>query len=192
MTYFIKPKTNTCDVVDLDIFTMSEKLQPYAPSEMNVLRYLRKLHVNNNALSDIWPKVLECSFFGDSKDHHFDINSFDGLLVLKMNAYELLKPLLDEYGEFLKLDVEGIPMVMFNPFTFGQENLPLCEKQYIDGLESGYKSIVFDADDVKDKLIFKSKLTSGLTLYCNEAFKAVVESNNLSGIVFDEDINNIF
>lgn len=189
MIYTIKRKNGACDVINLDIFTMSEKLKPYAPKDMNILRYLRQLHLNNDKLSIIWPNELECSFFGNSKKEHQDINSFDGLLVLRMNAYELLKDELRKYGELLKLNVEGVPMMMFNPFIFGKEDNTLCEKEYTDGFESGYKSIVFEEDDVINKSIFKSKFTGGLVLYCNDKFKELVEVNNLSGLDFDQDLN---
>lgn len=192
MIYSIKRLANACDVLDLDIFTLSEKLQPYAPPEVDILNFLYEQPFNGTNLSEFWPEELACNFLHESKDTYQDINSFDGWLVLTLKAYNILKDYLLDYGEFLKVNAEGTPLVIFNPCKFGKENLQLCEKEYIDGVDIGFKSISFDEDDVKNKLIFKSKITDCAVLYCNEKLKNIIEENQLAGIIFDSDINNIY
>lgn len=191
MIYLIKRKANTVDVIDLDIFSLGKKLKPYIANEVSILQYLRDQPYENYKLSDIWPDELECHFIDDSENTHGDINSLDGVLVLNTRAYEILKDSLEDYGEFLKVRADGVLLIVFSPLVFGNENIELCEKEYIDGIEVGYKSIVFN-DDVEDKLIFKSKLSGCSILYCNERLKNIIEENSLTGISFDSEINNIY
>lgn len=81
---------------------------------------------------------------------------------------------------------------MFNPLIFAQEDLSLTERAYLDGFEDGLKSLVFDDEDISNKLIFKSKMQSGLSLYCTDDFKKLVNDNNLTGLVFNTDLLTYF
>lgn len=192
MIYRIKRKNGTADVIDLDVRQLTDKLKPYAPKGLSLMAHLAMLPVNNDKLSDLWPKKgIKCSFFKDSKDTYQDLNSYGSFLVLTQKAYNIVKVSLERYGEFLDLDVEGIPMVLFNPLVFGKEDTERSEKEYYDGEEIGIKHLVFD-NSTEDKLVFKSKYTARVCMYCNDEFKTLVESNSLQGLVFEKDVNNIF
>ncbi|MCW1718320.1 hypothetical protein OIZ54_06080 [Pseudoalteromonas sp. A3] len=66
--------------------------------------------------------------------------------------------------------------------------MSLTERAYLDGFEDGLKSLVFDDEGISNKLIFKSKMQSGLSLYCTDNFKKLVNDNNLTGLVFNTDL----
>ncbi|MEL0605542.1 hypothetical protein [Pseudoalteromonas undina] len=70
--------------------------------------------------------------------------------------------------------------------------MSLTERAYLDGFEGGLKSLVFDDEDVSNKLIFKSKMQSGLSLYCTDNFKKLVNDNSLTGLVFNTDLLTCF
>ena len=63
---------------------------------------------------------------------------------------------------------------------------------YIDGFEDGLKSLVFLNEDIQNKLLFKSKLQGGYSIYCNEAFKRLIINSELEGLNFDSDLLNPF
>ena len=42
--------------------------------------------------------------------------------------------------------------------NFAPEDLTLTEKTYLDGYEDGSKTLLFDTNDIQDKLLSKSKL----------------------------------
>mgnify|MGYP000005536895 FL=1 len=192
MIYIIKSINGTADVIDLDISKMADKLKPNAPVGLDLREYLYFLPYCNSTSSRFWPDgALSCSFFSNSKETYGDINHYGSFLVLTEKAYQLLKESMDKYGEFLKLDVEGIPMVLFNPLRFVSDELQHCKKSYFEGEEVGIESLSFD-DKAADNLIFKSKYTAGTRMYCNEEFKNLVKNAGLKGVVFDEDINNIY
>ncbi|SBS24604.1 hypothetical protein MSP8887_00003 [Marinomonas spartinae] len=192
MIYRIKRKNGTADVIDLDVRQLTDKLKPYAPKSLSLMTHLAMLPVNNDKLSDLWPKTgLQCLFFKDSKETYQDINAYGSFLVLTQKAYDVVQDSLRNYGEFLDLDVEGIPMMLFNPLVFGTEDMERSEKEYYDGEEIGIKYLVFD-NSTEDKLVFKSKYTARVCMYCNDEFKELVENHSLQGLVFEKEINNIF
>ena len=47
-------------------------------------------------------------------------------------------------------------------------------------------------DDVKDKVIFKSRLEGAGNLYCTEKFKVICEQNQLNGLVFSSNLTESF
>ena len=63
--------------------------------------------------------------------------------------------------------------------------------EVVDGNVFGLESLVFK-ESASELLAFKSKLQSCLTLFCNEQFKEAVESFELSGIVFDSNLMEVF
>ncbi len=53
-----------------------------------------------------------------------------------------------------------------------------------DGLEV----LAFIDDDVKDKIIFKSRLEGAGNLYCTERFKSMCEKKQLNGVIFSSNL----
>jgi len=191
--YRMKAKTNTYDVIDLDIINMMQKLKVITNhDEDTLIELLMNLPLDNTSLKGMWPEEMTCSYFGKAKEQNYDINLFSHFLVLKMNAYSVLSEHLKPYGEFLPLNVEGDKIMMFNLLTFAQENKELCEMSYLDGFENGLSTLHFNEDDIVSKSIFKSKLEGAMAIFCTDYFKELVEKNRLNGVVFDTNLLDIF
>jgi hypothetical protein len=179
-------------MVEWDILSFAEKIQPMLPSNQDACMFLLDIHMNNDSLLEYWPEGYELSFLPGYLKDNYDISIMDGFIALRMNAYEALKDLLAPLGEFIETKADGEPIVIFNLRTFGQEDEAKCEREYLDGYPLDYIKIAFINDDVKNKPVFKSKLTGGSRLYCTDKFKSAVEDNGLTGVYIDEDLDNIF
>ncbi|UTV29385.1 hypothetical protein [Photobacterium atrarenae] len=113
-------------------------------------------------------------------------------LVLRDNAYNILKPALEKEGEFLPISIEGEHAFIFNCLSFAVEDESLCVKKYLDGIEDGLETLYFDEDDIKDRLLFKSRLQGCQTLYATETFKTLCEEHGLHGLHFEPDLLSVF
>ncbi|UPW20108.1 hypothetical protein M0C34_07560 [Agarivorans sp. TSD2052] len=182
-TYQLKAPTGSYEVLDLDDFTLAEQL-----GNEGLVETLMSASMNNTPLSPLWHANIACSYFSDAKAQAYDISISGSFLVLNQTALKVLKPQLESFGEFLPISVEGDAYVLFNCLTFGKEQKSLCLTRYLEGIEDGIDSLVFDESDVQDKLIFKSKLQGASSFYCNEAFKALLAEHSLSGVTFDEEL----
>lgn len=108
-------------------------------------------------------------------------------IVLSPKAHRLLGDLLVPYGEFLPVTVEAETFHIFNCLTFGEERADACRFDGTDGIQLGLNTLVFQ-DSVAEHVIFKSRLQNAASLFCGERFKQVVESYELSGVVFDRSL----
>ncbi|MFL0805062.1 MAG: hypothetical protein K6L81_15225 [Agarilytica sp.] len=148
--------------------------------------------------SEFW-QPLEISFQDDSDDNSVslvpDITWWhDNQLVLNQKAYEALKSELESYGEFLPLSCEGKAYWLFHVTkrtSIGAVDLK-CSERTIDpvGLVDIVK-ITFKSEQVKSLYLFKTEYNNYLyNIYCTELFKDIVESADLSGLVFSDDMTN--
>ncbi|RZF80173.1 hypothetical protein EXT46_12800 [Pseudoalteromonas sp. CO325X] len=185
-------ESGKADIIDLDVRQLTNRLKPFAPEKLDLMEYILRAPSTNNRLSDIWPEQsLECNFFANSKNTYKDINPYSRFLVLTENAYQTLRKILEQSGECLKLNVEGVPMVLFNPLVFGNEDPELTVMEYEQGVMVGVKKLIFKKE-VENLPIFKSKYTANMCMYCNEEFRNIVKENGFEGICFQEDLDNIF
>ncbi|WP_149981633.1 hypothetical protein [Pseudoalteromonas rhizosphaerae] len=193
--YQLRKPTNTYDVIDLDIMEMAKQIVKNANEPMSdaiIRTVMSDVPQGNVTLTALSPRGFTCKHLERAKKQNYDINLYSSFLVLNKTAYTYLSAPLSEFGEFINLKTDGDKLYLFNPLTFAQEDLSLTEKAYLDGYEDELKSLAFDKEDVRNKLIFKSKLQSGLSLYCTDDFKELVNDNNLSGLVFNTDLLTYF
>lgn len=115
-----------------------------------------------------------------------------GCLLLNLRAYNALREPLSGQGEFLPITVDLEPMYVFNCLTWGQEDMGLTEARYVDGDADGIATLAFEPSDIAAKLVFKSKLAGAGLLYASAAFKALVETHQLQGLRFDQELLNPF
>lgn len=190
--YLIKPSERTYDAISLDILEMAEKLSENGSGSVDdIIDTLQFLSFNNTSLKKIWPTVLKCSYF-KSKEYFFDINVYDCYLVFSQKAYDVFVNKIEFFGEFLPLEVDGDPAMLYHLRTFGREVESACKFKYIDGIQDGLEKLVFDDSDIKEKIIFKSKLRGTSAMYCTDEFKKIYVENGLTGIRFDKDLLSIF
>ncbi len=191
--YQIKNEAYTYDVIDFNIVELSKILSKHSDLEPDtVLKMFMLASLNNIEFSHLWPEGLNFDYFGKAKKQDYDISLLGKFLIMKMPVYELLKERLASFGEFLPVKAEGNNMMLFNLLTFGQEQKDMCLTKYEDGFEDGLELLTFEQDDIQSKLLFKSKLEGAQKVYCTDEFKNIIHSNNLKGLVFDEDLLDPF
>ncbi|MFL3652120.1 MAG: hypothetical protein ACI6PR_12965 [Pseudoalteromonas sp.] len=184
--YRINCKNDQGDILDFDPYSMYQSLKGNTDTaEAEFMVKIFDLHANNDSILNIWPDVMPIKPLSIDYDK-VDVYIQGGFLLLSKGAYDYLYHFINEYGEFLKIDVNGSEMVLFNLRVFGQEDLDKCIENYSKGLRSGFKSFAFIDSDINSKLLFKSKLLDGIGLFCGEEFKQLVEEESLNGIEFNE------
>ena len=174
---------NTYSIIDFDYIEVAKELQVNMDGSANALNILMDLYEDNTPLSDVWPNSMTFNYFKKSKEANLDINLASGWGVFSEKAFEVLKNLIEPYGEFLKISVEGDTKYIFNCLVFGEENTALSDVEYVDGLPIGYRHIALNEADVVQKVLFKSKL-SGSMLFCNDAFVEAFKAHQLKGLTF--------
>lgn len=185
--YQIKSPVNSYDVIDLDVVSMANAL-----GSEELLRPLMRASYDNLSLKGWWKKEVSCHYFGEARQQGYDVSVFGSYLVFNMKAYHLLYDAFTAFGEFLPLNVDGVRMMLYHCLTFGQEQDDLCERDYLDGLDNGLKTLVFNQEDINTKLVFKSKRQGALKLYCTDEVKNIIELNGLKGVLFDRDLLTLF
>lgn len=191
--YQIKNEAYTYDVIDFNIVELSKILSKHSGLEPDtILTMFMSAARHNIEFSHLWPQGLNFDYFGKAKKQDYDISRLGHFLIMMMPVYELLKEHLANFGEFLPVKAEGNNMILFNLLTFGKEQKDMCLTKYEDGFEDGLELLTFEQDDIQSKLLFKSKLEGAQKVYCTDEFKNIIHSNNLKGLVFDEDLLDPF
>ncbi len=154
------------------------------------IRTIQSRIVSDEPMTDIWDSIEV------QPEQHFptaeiipDVSVWGyGWLVFSKKAYEKLSVHLEGTGEFLPINVEGNKMFVFRCTSWAKEDESECIFHYIDGELDGLKHLVFDQADVDEKLVFKSKLQGGNTVYCSSVFKGLCSELKLDGLRYDEDL----
>lgn len=121
-----------------------------------------------------------------------DIAEFQGRLFLNEKAYQGLKPVIENDGEFIPATVDGENGYIFTPLRKAED---------VDGLDSSLSKknewedvehLAFLEDQVRGFNLFRAEYTACMRLYCQESFKGAVQNANLTGLYFSPDLANIF
>ncbi|EKY4874420.1 hypothetical protein QFY08_000307 [Vibrio alginolyticus] len=150
--------------------------------------------VENKSLKDIW-KPVEIEFEDVLTDNSVlpDVSLWlRTYLVLSPRAYEVLNNYLSENGDFLPVTYQGEHWYLYTSLTFGKEDRQKCVEKISYGSTDGLEVLAFIDDDVKDKVVFKSRLEGASNLYCTEDFKSLCEKSQLGGIVFSSNLTDLF
>lgn len=191
MVYQLKHIPQTYKALQLDVMTIAEKLGDYG-----LITTLMNAPLTGESLAGKW-KSIETSLqsLSASGNNTPDISLWDSQgLYLSAKAYDALADALKDDGEFLSIVVDGEPAYLFNCRVFGQEDLSLTERKYLDGEPDGVASLVFDEAELgkSNRHVFRSKLQGCTALYASDKFKQLCEAHNLNGVRFDTDLLNIF
>lgn len=149
---------------------------------------------NGKPIGDRWIKNLPVRLAwsedndGSELGSHFPFLLDDGILACSGKAWDCLKLLIGEHVEALELDCQDGQFFALNVLTI-KECLNYEESQltyWADGY-GGIQSVqrlVFRSGCSDNAPIFKIPEFIMLSIYVSEAFKAVVEANNLKGMIF--------
>lgn len=119
-----------------------------------------------------------------------DISIWKGtILVFSGRAHAYFKLMLEPFGEFLPIDVEGYDFYLFHIMTEGEVDLSSSSRENDKfGEPRTVTALKFDEDDMEDKLLFKSEYEFYLSPFCNQKFKNLYEEYDLEGLIFEEDL----
>jgi hypothetical protein len=109
-------------------------------------------------------------------------------LVLSPKAYDAIGNQLADYGEFLPITIDGVQHYFFNCLNVVKSDPKQSEADIQNDVWLGIKKIGFKQADVDSNLVFKSKFDRCSSLYCGQAFKNLIESSELEGLLFIEDL----
>jgi hypothetical protein len=122
-----------------------------------------------------------------------DISTWvDATLVLSPRAKSILMPVLNGYGEFLPVLCEDQIFYIFNCLTFAVVDEINSKKDIQEGAYMGMSALRFNKIDTAKKAVFKTKTNRCSDIFCGIEFKNVVESEKLSGIIFDSNLEGHF
>ncbi|WKD50479.1 hypothetical protein [Microbulbifer spongiae] len=116
------------------------------------------------------------------------LSTWQNYLVLHESAYQALKGLLGPFGELLPCTYQGVKFYLFNPLTIA-EDLDAIVPSSVTRDNDLLSGIAFDEEKLKDVPVFRTK-ESYISIYCTGAFKDVVESEKLDGLLFSTNLTH--
>ncbi len=177
---------------ELDLETMD--IARHAPDDID-LDDILGFSLANKPMNSWWvapeTKFLDVNDLPDSPIPDVSVWAAGACLILSPKAHRMLGELLQSSGEFLPVIIENETYHIFNCLTLGEEDDAKSSFRYENEIKLGLKYLEFKKDEF-DKVIFKSKLETCLTLFCNERLKDAVESFDLTGVIFDKNLIEIF
>lgn len=177
-------------MLQLDTIQIVEQL-----GREDLIRQIRKMTSSNNSpLIAIWGKVE--STFAPMTDTQAvkipDISVWKGAsLVFSGRAHAYFKLMLEPFGEFLPVDIEGYGFYLFHLMEEGKIDLNNSSRKNDEfGEPETVTELNFDSEDIEDKLLFKSEYEFYLSPFCNQKFKELYEEYDLEGLIFEENLAN--
>lgn len=144
---------------------------------------------SNVAFAPIWRKVVGNfeslpAYPGSVAVPHLSIWS-NAALMMSDFAHAGLKTALAEYGEFLPIEVDGMPYYIFHLLGSVAVDQQKTEYELSHGAAVGIKKLFFAEDELANKDLFKS-FNQGLGgLFCTEHFRDACLSLELDGLIFE-------
>ncbi|ELA8360659.1 TPA: hypothetical protein O4G41_002884 [Vibrio alginolyticus] len=161
--------------------------------DFKLLRRLRRAPVDSTSLRDVW--VNEYATF----TQHFkfaeaipDISKWRTFLVLRENAYQVVRDVIDSDGEFLPITIDDESFTVFNVMSFGEEDKQKIKFEDIDGEQGLLEKLAFIESDLSNKYVFKSKDEGCTSIYCHDKLISLCEEHNLKGLSFDTNLLDVF
>jgi len=143
----------------------------------------------------VW-QTLDISFADDgsglSGDLIPEISERSGRLFLSQRAYDVLKSLLENDGEFLPVNYENGQGYLFNPLSLAEDVNGLDEKLSVKNEWGDIENTAFHEERVKKFMIFRTRFDSYISAYCQEELKDAIEKVDLKGVFFTTDLGNPF
>ena len=113
-------------------------------------------------------------------------------IFLNLNAFEVLKDILKEDGEFIPVTYEEGDGYIFNPLRLAEDVDGLDEKLCIKNEWGDVENITFREDRVKVYAILKTKFDFCSNVFCRKDVKDVIEAAKLKGVTFTPELGATF
>jgi len=138
--------------------------------------------MENIAMADFW-KLMRTDFNEIEGNENLipDITTWiDATLLMSPKAHRLLGDSLVPFGEFLPIQIDGENYQIFNCLTM------------VDAVEekSSESDIVFNPDNIGDKLVFKTRYNNCFDLFCGPRLKSAIKDFGLNGVTFDTQLSS--
>ncbi|MFC6632792.1 hypothetical protein [Microbulbifer taiwanensis] len=191
-TYLLKNIEDVYQQITLDSIQLSESLN-LGDGGLEDCVNLGLLDVK---FSDRWKKVD--TSFASLPDHPQAVKIpnisiwKNATLVLSEKAYANLKLILADYGEFLPINIDGFNYFIFNLLTSGKVDDSKSQYEWDGDVALGIEKLVFDESDIKEKAIFKSFHQGFGGIFCSDGFRSTCEELEIDGLIFEEDLSNIW
>lgn len=193
----------------MNIYSLSNDYTAYKQVELNTLLLaemlgvdeesdefsrLLNLGVSGNSYSDLWNDNVKTTFKAlpdwPEAIHAPDVSVFKGsMLIFSEAAVESIRPILEESGELLPLEIDGLPHYLLNILRRFPVDESLCELETMDGIPElilGANSISWGVKAVDAPDLFYLEFHSFSGVYCNSAMKETFEQFEFEGILFAE------
>jgi len=119
-----------------------------------------------------------------------DISEHYGRLFLTEKAYEVVKDIIKNDGEFLPVICDGVKAYIFNTLSLA-ESVGGLDTELSSKDEMGNRTnIAFHANNVKEFSIFKTEFDHFISAYCQQSLKEAIESAELKGVFFTANLGN--
>lgn len=109
-------------------------------------------------------------------------------LLLSPKAYKVRQETLALWGEFLNAPSNGIHYRVFNCRTTRPADPIISKATMEDGLQVGLESLNFKPSEITGAPLFKTDFDYHVSLYRDERFKDLMESQGLKGLTFRTDL----
>ncbi len=113
-------------------------------------------------------------------------------LFLSLTAYDVLKDIIADAGEFIPVSYEEGDGYIFNVLCIAEDvdglDMALCIKNDWGDVEN----MGFREENLKSLTLFKTKFDGFNNLYCREDVKAAIENAGLWGVLFSPDLGTQF
>lgn len=143
--------------------------------------------------AQLW-KTLDVNFADDgsglSGNLTPDISEHNGRLFLSQKAYDALKDLLAQDGEFLPARYEQGSAFLFNPLSVAEDVDGLDTELSIKNEWGDVENLAFHEERIKDFVIFRSAFDNYRSAFCSDLLKNAITSAGLKGIFFTPDLGN--
>lgn len=121
-----------------------------------------------------------------------EIAVFEGRLFLNLRAYEVLKPLIENDGEFLPAIYENGEAYIFTPMNVAEDADALDTTLTRQNSWRDLENLVIREDKIHGWSIFRTKIENYRDLHCQEIIKEAVEKEQLQGLYITSDLGRIF
>jgi len=177
---------------ELDLETMD--IARHAPDDID-LDDILGFSLAHKPMSSWWvapeTKFLDVDDLPNNGIPDISIWAAGACLILSPKAQRILAEMLQPFGEFLPVIIDNETYQIFNCLTLGEEDESKCKFRHENKMKLGLEHLEFNKKTY-ELLTFKSKLESCLTLFCNDKFKDAVKVFELTGLIFDENLIEIF
>ena len=152
-------------------------------------------HINRSPISyeSVW-KPLHILFRASEKYTQEiipDLAEVDGKLFLNEKAFDALKSILAEHGEFLPVTYDAGSGYIFNILDIVEDRNALNEKLTGYDQHGNLSHFEFEEGRLKNVSIFRAKIDNYNGIFCTDIFKTAIEDAKLCGIHTHPDLSNL-